>query len=71
MNGATPLSSGRQASSGITLNSSSDVKFYNNISWARYDGDFGYTMYNKSQCKNFEASNNLLAKGKSDLTWGT
>ncbi|MFP4259831.1 MAG: right-handed parallel beta-helix repeat-containing protein [Opitutales bacterium] len=40
MNGATPLSSGRQSSSGITLNHADHVKVFNNISWARFEEDF-------------------------------
>ena len=40
MNGATPLESGRQSSSGLTLNHANHVRVYNNISWARFEGDF-------------------------------
>ena len=68
MNGAVPLESGRQKSSGITFHTTNDVKFYNNISWARFDDDYGYQVYGDSQ--NFDASNNILAKGKSRFTEG-
>lgn len=45
MNGATPLESGRQSSSGITLNNASHVKVFNNISYARYPEDFALGQY--------------------------
>jgi parallel beta-helix repeat protein len=69
-NGAVPLSSGRQASSGITIHSSSYVKVYNNISWPRFDTDYGYKIFNSSASNFIEASNNILAKGLSDYSSG-
>ncbi|MGB2128525.1 MAG: carbohydrate binding domain-containing protein [Flavicella sp.] len=71
MNGAVPLSSGRQSSSGITVNGSADVKMYNNISWPRFDNDYGYKIYDKANSENFEASNNILVKGRTDFGPGT
>ncbi len=71
MNGAVPLSSGRQSSSGITVNGSADVKMFNNISWPRFESDFGYKIYDKANSENFEASNNILVKGKTDFGAGT
>lgn len=68
MNGSVPLSSGRQSSSGITINGSSYVRMYNNISWARYNSDYGYKIYSPGRSTNFIAANNILAKGKSDYT---
>ena len=68
MNGAVPLSSGRQASSGITINASSYVKMYNNISWPRFETDSGYKIYNAASSLFIEASNNILANGLSDFT---
>ncbi|MGB1205128.1 MAG: T9SS type A sorting domain-containing protein [Chitinophagales bacterium] len=68
MNGAVPLSSGRQASSGITINASSYVKMFNNISWPRFETDSGYKIYNAASSQFLEASNNILANGLSDFT---
>ena len=68
LNGAVPLSEGRQSSSGITINSSSHVKVFNNISWPGYDTDYGYKIYNAASSNFIEASNNILAKGLSDFT---
>ena len=64
------LSQGRQQTSGITLHSSSDVYLFNNISWARYDADFGYKIYQPSLSNNLSFSNNILAKGNSSFTTG-
>ena len=36
-NGAVPLDEGRQSAGGITVNNSTGVKMYNNISWTRYN----------------------------------
>lgn len=68
MNGAVPLSAGRQLSSGITIHGSDDVQMHNNISWARYDEDYGYKVYDWDNTQNLQASNNILAKGLSDFT---
>ena len=64
------LSQGRQQTSGIALHSSSDVYLYNNISWARYDTDFGYKIYQPTLSNNLSFSNNILAKGNSSFTTG-
>lgn len=68
MNGAVPLSSGRQQSSGITIHGSDYVRMYNNISWARFDNDFGYQVFDWDNTTFLEASNNILAKGRSAYT---
>ncbi len=68
MNGAVPLSSGRQASSGITVNGSAHVRLYNNISWPKFDTDGGYKIYNLGDSEDLIASNNILVKGLSDLS---
>lgn len=68
LNGAVPLSSGRQASSGITIHGSDYVRLYNNISWARFDSDGGYRVYDWPNTQFLLASNNILAKGLSDLS---
>ncbi len=70
LNGAVPLSSGRQASSGITIHGSDYVRLYNNISWARFDSDGAYRVYDWPNTQFLEASNNILAKGLSDLSAG-
>lgn len=68
MNGSTPLSSGRQASSGLTINASSHVRVYNNISWARFSNDYGYKIFSPGQSQNIIASNNILGNGLSDYS---
>ncbi|MEM7366955.1 MAG: T9SS type A sorting domain-containing protein [Bacteroidota bacterium] len=66
-NGATPLSMGRQSSSGITVNASASVRMHNNISWPKYSSDFGYKIFNAGSSGDLIASNNILASGRSDL----
>jgi len=66
MNGATPPGSGRQKSSGITINEANNVKLYNNISWPRYSDDYGYQLYGR--VTNLQASNNILVGGLSSLS---
>ncbi len=68
MNGAVPLSSGRQSSSGITIHGSDYVRLYNNISWPRFATDGGYRVYDWPNVEFLEASNNILANGISDLS---
>ncbi len=68
MNGAVPLSAGRQASSGITIHGSDYVRLYNNISWPRFATDGGYRVYDWPNVEFLEASNNILANGVSDLS---
>ena len=68
MNGATPLSSGRQASSGITVNGSDHAHFYNNISWPRHATDYGYKIYEPANTDSMVAFNNILANGLSDFS---
>jgi parallel beta-helix repeat protein len=67
LNGAVPLSSGRQSAAGITVNGSSNVRLYNNISWTRFNSDHGYKVYDWPNSQNLMASSNILGKGKSDL----
>jgi hypothetical protein len=46
---------------------SSKVKFYNNISWARFSSDAAYQVYGckkAQQCREITAKSNLVAKGK-------
>ncbi|MEM7036372.1 MAG: right-handed parallel beta-helix repeat-containing protein, partial [Bacteroidota bacterium] len=69
-NGAVPLASGRQASSGITVHGSDSVRMYNNISWPRFATDFGYKVFDWPNTVDLIASNNILANGLSDLTAG-
>lgn len=67
MNGTVdPVVWSRQASSGITINESSNVHLYNNISWPRYDDDYGYQKF--GNVTNLIASNNLLIGGLSALS---
>ena len=62
-NGAVPLDEGRQSAGGITVNNSTEVRMYNNISWTRYDTDYGYKIYGTTSVV---GSNNLLYNGLSD-----
>ena len=62
-NGAVPLDEGRQSAGGITVNNSTGVKMYNNISWTRYNTDYGYKVYGTTSV---DGSNNLLFNGLSD-----
>lgn len=68
MNGATPLESGRQSSSGITLNNAEHVRVYNNISWARYADDFALGRYGELRDVVLEA--NIIYGGFSPFETG-
>lgn len=57
-NGATPLSEGRQAAGGITVNNSVEVRIYNNISWVRYNTDYAYRVFGATS--NIKGKNNLM-----------
>lgn len=68
MNGATPLESGRQNSSGLTINNSSDVKIFNNISYARYPEDFALGKY--GDLHNIEMKANIIFNGNTPFSEG-
>ena len=63
-NGATPLTEGRQAAGGITVNNSKEVRMYNNISWVRYTTDYCYRVFGATQ--NIKGKNNILFNGNSN-----
>jgi len=68
MNGATPLESGRQNSSGITLNNARDVKVYNNISYARYPQDSALGQY--GDLFNIDIEANIIFNGTTPFDSG-
>ncbi len=53
---------GRQDAGGITINASTDVRVYNNISWVRYSDDYSYQNFGTSS---WTASNNIGVEGLS------
>jgi len=57
-NGAVPLSEGRQAAGGITVNNSVEVRLYNNISWVRLDTDYAYRVFGTTS--NIKGKNNIM-----------
>ncbi|MCC5790818.1 MAG: right-handed parallel beta-helix repeat-containing protein [Opitutales bacterium] len=65
LNGATPLSSGRQSSSGITLNNAEHVRVYNNISWSRFEDDMVLGSF--GELKDIVIEGNLIFKGTTDF----
>ncbi len=68
MNGATPLESGRQNSSGLTINNSRDVRIFNNISYARYPEDFALGQY--GDLYNIEMEANIIFNGNTPFSEG-
>jgi hypothetical protein len=68
MNGATPLASGRQNSSGITINNAVDVKIFNNISYARFPEDFALGKY--GDLSNIELDANIIFNGNTPFDDG-
>jgi hypothetical protein len=68
MNGATPLSSGRQSSSGITLNHADHVKVFNNIAWARFADDFALGAF--GEFVDTTLGGNLIFVGTSEFDSG-
>jgi len=58
LNGAVPLSEGRQAAGGITVNNSVEVRIYNNISWVRLDTDYAYRVFGTTS--NVKGENNIM-----------
>ena len=63
-NGAVPLSEGRQSAAGITVNNSFNVRVYNNISWTRFDNDYGYKVFGGAGSSgNIKGTNNMLVNG--------
>lgn len=58
LNGAVPLSEGRQAAGGITVNNSVEVRIYNNISWVRLDTDYAYRVFGATS--NVKGKNNIM-----------
>lgn len=68
MNGATPLESGRQSSSGLTLNHADHVRVYNNITWARFEEDFALGAFGDFVDTTLEG--NLVFVGTSEFDSG-
>ena len=66
MNGATPLSSGRQSSSGLTWNQGNNGFVANNISMARFDTDAAYAVFECNEtdkCQGLDYDTNIVARG--------
>lgn len=68
LNGATPLESGRQSSSGITMNNAEHVRVYNNISWSRFAEDMVLGAF--GDLVDIQIEGNLIFKGTTPFTEG-